>query len=356
LALQDATDHRILVPIDEGARYRYLAGFAKRLGRIPEGMRLSFDYARQDGDHMLAIALERPPEWQTRLLNPSRVAKKLQETSDIVQALMDSESFPVRGEPRDRAFRLIDALAAGARESGMTVLALDGQPVPRSSYVARRSQRGEIRFTIDQDEFRLRFTQATLQRPHEPTERELARARRGYMFPDFDDVPDEHLGIVLEGAGGRFWADSWRDTDGHRLEEDLAQILEEIRLRHGHLDAQRAAQAERQRQAQQERAERERRLAAARERAAVAYREHLVDEEVRNQVRRWTEAKQIRAYAAEVRRHASSLGADDHARALQWAERITTVANAMDPLPAGAVFPDLVAEPTADDLKAFMNL
>jgi hypothetical protein len=176
------------------------------------------------------------------------------------------------------------------------------------------------------------------------------------MFPDFDDVPDDHLGIVLEGAGGRFWADSWRDTDGHRLEEDLAQILEEIRLRQGHLDAQRAAQAERQRQAQQERAERERRLAAARERAAVAYREHLIDEEVRSQVRRWTEAKQIRAYAAEVRRHASSLCADDHARALQWAERITTVANAMDPFPDGSVFPDLVAEPTADDLKAFMNL
>jgi hypothetical protein len=92
LSLQDAADHRILVPINEGARYRYLAGFAKRLGRIPEGMRLSFDYTRQDGSQMLAVALERPPEWQTRVLNPSRASKKAQETSDVVQALMDSES------------------------------------------------------------------------------------------------------------------------------------------------------------------------------------------------------------------------------------------------------------------------
>lgn len=346
LSLQDADDHRILVPTNEDARYRQLAGFAKRFERIPEGMRLSFDYVRQEVGYMLAITLERLPEWQTSVLIPLRGSKRTQDTSDVVQAIMDSETFSVHGDPRNRACRLLEALVVGARESGMTVSAQAGQQALRSGYATRRSHDDQIRFAIDRDEFQLRFTQATLQRPHEPTERELARARRGYMFPDFDDVPDEKLGIVLEGAGGRFWADSWKDTAEHRLEDDLAQILEEIRLRHGHLAERRAVESERQRQAQQERAEHDKRLAAARERAAVAHREHLIDEEARDQARRWMEANQMRAYAEEVRRHASSLAADDHARALQWAERITTVANATDPFPDHAVYPHVVAEAT----------
>lgn len=344
LSLQEADDHRILVPTSEGARYRQLVGFAKRFERIPEGMRLSFDYVRQEVGYMLAITLERLPEWQIGTLIPSRVSTRAQDTSDVVQTIMDSETFSVHGDPRNRALRLLEALVVGARESGMTVSAKAGRQAQRSGYGGGRSTDDEIRFMIDRDEFQLRFTQATLQRPHVPTERELARARRGYMFPDFDDVPDEKLGIVLEGAGGRFWADSWKDADGHRLEDDLAQILEEIRLRHGHLAERRVVESERQRQAQQERAEQEKRLAAARERAAVAHREHLIDEEARDQARRWIEANQMRAYAEEVRRHASSLAADDHARALQWAERITTVANATDPFPDHAVYPHVVAE------------
>jgi hypothetical protein len=54
-------------------------------------------------------------------------------------------------------------------------------------------------------------------------------------FPDFDDVPDRHLEIELEGDGGEFWASRWNDADDHQLEDDLAQIIEEIRLHHGNL-------------------------------------------------------------------------------------------------------------------------
>src|SRR5262249_3048231 len=36
-SLQDAVDRRILVPASEEGRYRHLAGFAKRFGRIPDG-------------------------------------------------------------------------------------------------------------------------------------------------------------------------------------------------------------------------------------------------------------------------------------------------------------------------------
>jgi hypothetical protein len=38
--LEDAVDHRVLVPADQWPKQRQLAALAKRFGRIPEGMRL----------------------------------------------------------------------------------------------------------------------------------------------------------------------------------------------------------------------------------------------------------------------------------------------------------------------------
>ncbi|WP_033293631.1 hypothetical protein [Amycolatopsis jejuensis] len=351
-SLQDADDHRVLAPADHAAKYRQLAATAKRFGRVPAGNRLGFEYCRQDSKYRLAITLGPLPGWQTTQLTRT-MSEAPTDPSDVVLEIMELEDFPVQGAQRNRAFHLLDALVRGARATGMAV-SLQTERHTRG-YAGRSSHANEIRFAVDRDEAWLRFTQATLRVPHEPTERELKQARQGYMFPDFDEVPDEHLGIVLAGAGGRFWADSWKDTDDHRLEDDLVEILEEIRLRHGSLAMQRAAAEERQRQAELQRAERARQQAAAEERAAIAHREHLIDEEARDQARRWTEASQLRAYAAEVRQHASSLAAERRAHALYWADRVTKVADVMDPFPDRAVRPDALGKPTASELQAFMN-
>ncbi|WNV90354.1 hypothetical protein [Umezawaea sp. Da 62-37] len=215
--------------------------------------------------------------------------------------------------------------------------------------------RDEITFRIDQDVFHLRFTQATLQRPHEPTEQELAKARRGYLFPDFDDIPDEHLGIVLDGPGAKFWSDKWKDSDEHRLEHDLAQVLEEIRLRHGYLTDLRVRERERELRAQQARVERQKRQEVARDRAVMAYREHMIDEDARDQSRRWQESNRMRAYAEEVRRRASALDTADRERAWSWAERVTEIADSLDPFPDQAVPPRDIAEPSETDLQRFLE-
>lgn len=352
-SLAEAPDRRVVVPHAEAGRYRRLAGMAKNLDRIPEGFFISFGHSRESGGFMVTLTLEPVPDWQTKVLDPLHVSHELSNPSDVVRTMMASDNFPVAGEPRDRAFRLLEALVAGAREAGMTV---DTGHQARRGYGAGGRTQNEVTFHIGQDAFQLRFTQATLQRPHEPTEQELARARRGYIFPDFDEIPDEHLGIVLEGPGAQFWAGRWKDTSDHRMEDDLAQMLEEIRLRHGYLTDLREQEQERQRQAQQARVERQRRLDAARARTVVAYREHMIDEEARDQARRWREAKQMRDYAAEVRRHASALGTDGEERAHAWAERITQVADALDPFPDQAVPPADIAAPSESDLQAFMDL
>ena len=351
-SLTDAPEHRIVVPHSEAGTYRRLAGMAKSLGRVPDGFYISFGHVREPGGFMVTLTLEPVPDWQSRVLDRLSVARELSDPSDVVRTLMDSETFPVTGEPRDRAFRLLEALVVGAREAGMTV-ETGNQPHGRYGSAARVQD--EITFCIGQDRFQLRFTQATLQRPHEPTEQELTRARRGYLFPDFDEFPDENLGIVLDGPGVQFWAGKWKDTDDHRLEDNLAQVLEEIRLRHGYLTDLRARQKEQERQAQQARVERQKRLEAARERAAAAYREHMIDEDARDQAQRWREANQMRAYAAEVKRRAAALNEADRERACSWAERIPAVADGLDPFPGGAFAPRVIAKPSERDLERFIK-
>jgi hypothetical protein len=352
-SLAAAPEHRIVVPHSEAGKYRRLAGMAKSLDRVPDRFYISFGHVREPGGFMMTLTLEPMPAWQTKVLDLLSVARESSDPSDVVRALMDSETFPVTGEPRDRAFRLLEALVVGAREAGMTVETAN-QPHGRYGSAARAQD--EITFRIGQDRFQLRFTQATLQRPHDPTERELARARRGYLFADFDEFPDEHLGLVLDGPGVQFWASKWKDTGDHRLEDDLAQVLEEIRLRHGYLTDLRVRKQEQDRQAQQARVERQKRLEAARARAALAYREHVIDEDARDQAQRWREANQMRAYAAEIQRRASALDTADRERARSWAERIAEVADSLDPFPDGAFAPRVIAKPSESDLERFIKL
>jgi hypothetical protein len=344
-SLAEAEQHRIVVPHHEEPRYRQLAGAAKRFGRIPDGMCIAFHYSRRDGT--MEVALEDLPAWMTTVLDPVPVAQRLYDPSDVVRDLADSETFPVTGEPRQRALRLLEALVTAARQCGMTVTAQRGRAIGGYGYGRDVPRRDEIKIVVDGDEFRLWFTQKTLQKPHEPTAREFARARRGYLFPDFDEVPDQYLGITLEGKGGKFRADAWNDTEDHQLEKDLAQILEEIRLRHEKLAQQREDQLRRR---EQERRDWE----VARERAVVKYRQRFLIDAMGSQASRWTQASELRRYADAIRARINELAVEDRERAIACATQIEARAAKIDPLADGAL-PPTIPDPSSQDLEPFMG-
>jgi len=83
----------------------------------------------------------------------------------------------------------------------MTVSVSKRGPSRRDRYTRGAVQTDTVQFRLEGVDFVLRFKQAILQDPHQPTERELARAHHGHVFPDFDNVPDQHLEIELEGDG-----------------------------------------------------------------------------------------------------------------------------------------------------------
>lgn len=81
----------------------------------------------------------------------------------------------------------------------------------------------------------------------------------------------------------------------------------------------------------------------------------MIDEDARDQAQQWREAKQMRAYAAEVKRRAAALDDADRERARSWAERIAAVADSLDPFPDGAFAPRVIAKPSDSDLERFIK-
>lgn len=332
--LNAAPDHTLFLNPSEESRYKHLAALAKHHGRIPTNWEITFNGHRESGKYQIVVRLGPLPAWQTRVLEPIPVPSRLKDLNEIVAALQASTTFLAQGAAtRKRALRLMQALTEAATEDGFKVR---GRPAQRfGSYGDAR--RDEVEFKRGFREFKVYFEQPIDKVPHEPTEKELARAKRGHLFPDVDDVPSEHLTLRLEGPGDQFWASSWSDSERedspHRLEDDLAQILEEMRLRHGKLQEEFEAQRE---WARESLAKDERDKATA----AELFRERYVLDAMRDQAQRWQEANLLRDYAAAILARA---GSDPAAR--DWAKQIEDEAQQVDPFPLGLLAP-VIPEPT----------
>ncbi len=344
LALDAADGHQLVVPRSEESSYRRLASLAKRRGLIPDGMQLTISWASRDQS---SVTLEPLPEWQTRVLDPIPVPSRLHNPSDVTTALSESSSFQVAGAPRKRALLLAEALTVAARDRGMSVNAILNQPLTPNYSYRNGPRRDEIQFAIERDSFRLSFTQQTLKEPHEPTQREIARVQRGFLFPDYDDVPAKQLGLVLDGEGGTFWASSWHDTDEHELEEDLAQILEEIRLRHERRIELRKAEHEREISRRQQEDE-------DRIEAEAKYRKRFIADAMKDQAKNWEEAGRLGRYAAAIRDLAAACPDQQRDDALEWAAQVEAEASRLDPLPHAAKPPE-IPDPSYSDLSPFMR-
>ncbi|WP_166791103.1 hypothetical protein, partial [Cryobacterium glucosi] len=352
-ALSDAGRLGIHVPQADERLHRQRALKARREGLVPEDMQITFRRRRAGDKDELWTTLGKLPAWQVEVSKPVRGHSLAPEQSDVVRALSESSTFQVTGEPRDRALRLLEALVTGAREDGMTVTAATARVV-RGTSTASSPLRDELVFAGEAGEVRLWMTQALLRIPHEPTERELNRARQGYLFPDHDDVRDKFLGIALDGPGV-FWGKEWSESDAHRLEEDLGQVLEEIRFRHGAQVVSRDAELRRSEANQRRREEAQREWDIARDRAIIRFKEQRVIDEMLAQARQWNQISELRRYAEAIRSWASPLDQERRTRALAWAGQIENQADAMDPLHKSAAPPPLIPEPSHTDLKPYMG-
>ena len=350
--LAEAGSQGIRVPYADKWLHRKRAVKANRDGRIPAGMQFSFRRKRAGDQDELWIALVKVPAWQAAVLSSVRQRRIGLERTDVVQSLSESDTFSVTNGPRERALRLLDALVTGAREEGMTVTGSTGQLINHRSPLPPHE---EIVFAGEAGAVRLWLTQAILQLPHEPTERELKKARQGYLFPDHDDVPDEHLSITLDGRSGDFWGNAWSDTDEHRLEEDLGQVLEEIRFRHEAQAATRDFELLWREAKQRQLEEAQREWDLVRNRAITRFKEQFLIDTMLVQAKQWTQVSELRRFAEAIRGGAAQFNDERRVRAIDWAEQIEKQSDAIDPLQKPAGPPAIIPEPSREDLKPYMG-
>jgi hypothetical protein len=345
-ALAAAADHRIEIEYAAELRYRQLALSAERFKKIPDGMQVTVtaDYSTRTAH----VTLESQPEWRTRVLEPIPVPSALRDPSDVVVALQKRDDLEISAADKKRALRLVQALVAEARRRTYTVTTMTSRAKDQWGYVRRPDENtGHLKITIGPDEYRLSTFQVTEKVEHVATKGELARAGRGWALPKWDYIPTPVLGIRIEGPGPAFWGAAWTDREDRLLDDVLAQILQELELRHD-------TSTERRLDDERQRIERQRQWEAARDAAIEALTDSHRTSILLDQVTRWSEVAKIRDYATSVEKEMGSQEPEAREAGIAWVRWARNYADRIDPLrqPIRVPGPPPVSPTT---LKPFMG-
>ncbi|MFF8442218.1 hypothetical protein ACF07U_15225 [Streptomyces californicus] len=184
---------------------------------------------------------------------------------------------------------------------------------------------------------------------HVPTKEELSDAEKHswVRIPRYDYSPAERLRICVSG-GSRHRADEWADTAARPLEDQLAEIVQEVGLR--------GEAAERKRLADLEAAQEERlRWEAAMEQAKIDYAEAARVQRLEAQAEAWRRAAGIAEYIDALRLHAQTLQiGPERDEAEAWVAWASDHVQRLNPLNGTLRLPE-IPEPRADDLRPFLR-
>ncbi|MFE1687438.1 MULTISPECIES: hypothetical protein [Streptomyces] len=317
---------------------------ARRSGRIPETKELYGGWCRGGYE----IKLVNMPAWRLAPLEPVPVPSRLARPHSVVRAMQNEpQPLGLTKSVQGRALRLIQALIIATENAGHSSAA--GQtgfaPPPH------RRHRASPHFTITAQGQTVEFLvlQEQDRTEHVATEKELAEAKKKswIRIPRFDYTPSERLRFVLSG-GQPHRASEWSDTPGRSLENQLAEIVQEVTLR--------GEAAERRRLDEIEAARQKRiRWEAAMDEARVQYAEAYRVRHFEAQEAAWRHATGLAEYVSAVRTRVDAMPpGQTRTEAETWIDWAATRVERLDPLNTPPRLPD-IPEPRADDLRPFLG-
>jgi hypothetical protein len=246
----------------------------------------------------------------------------------------------MREKVRNRALRLLDALAKAAEHRGYRVTATIPEP-------GRQVAKGHLTITITGHPYVAAVDELNDRVPHEPTQRELREQERfsWSRIPTHDQVPSGRLRLRILGWSSH--QDTFEDTKTIDMATRLPAVLHGIEIR--------AAEAQEWRLARErEAANRKRDWERAREQAVDALREDHRAQVLTRQVDQWRRAQELDEYLAALRLRVDALTGvecDDGREWLEWAQAYRAQ---LDPLTQPISVPE-DPEPTAEALEPFMR-
>ena len=159
---------------------------------------------------------------------------------------------------------------------------------------------------------------------------------------------------IGDGKTAAFWSAAWRDSDRHRLEDDLPRIIEEILFQLDRRVGARAAEERRQIEAERQLAQRRKEWDDAQAAAVIAFKDAFLRDAMLREARRWREAEELRQYAAAISERAARLDEPDRTRLLDWVNDIREQATKLDPITTTRGRPT-PPPPSMNDLQPFMG-
>ncbi|MEV6653905.1 hypothetical protein [Streptomyces sp. NPDC051219] len=328
---------------DTDAWYRR-ASLASRSERIPKTKELHW-YRCREG---VEIKLVDIPAWRLAVLEQVVVSARLTRPHPVVQAIQKVRHPLGLTKPvQQRTLRLLHALLTTVEADGHTCRpgVVDAAPLP----YRRLSARPHFTITAQGQTVEFRVLQEKDRSEHIPTDKERAEAKKysWARIPRFDYTPSERLRLVLSG-GQPHRASEWADSSGRSLEDQLAEIVQEIGLRGQAAERKRQADLE---AARQQRLRWEAAMAEARDRYAEAYRVKQLE----SQHADWRHATRLGDYLEAARAHVASLPpGSTRTQAEEWVEWAMRHVARGNPLARGLRLPD-IPEQRAEDLKPFLG-
>ncbi|MFE9631338.1 hypothetical protein [Streptomyces sp. NPDC006463] len=317
---------------------------ARRSGKIPETKKLHAGWC-PDG---YEIRLVDTPAWRLAVLPPVPVPARLTTPHPVVKALQaHPQPMALTKSVQGRAFRLIHALLTATQRLGCAIAFGTAESAP----APHRRRNGPPHFTITTQGQRCDFLilQEQDRAEHIPTKKELSDAEKHswVRIARYDHSPAERLRICISG-GSRHRADEWADTAARPLEDQLAEIVQEVGLR--------GEAAERKRLTDLE-AAREKRLRweAAMEQAKIDYAETVRVQRLEAQEKAWRRAVGLAEYIDALYLHTQTLPiGPERDEAEAWIVWASGHVQRLNPLNGTLRLPD-IPEPRADDLRPFLH-
>lgn len=326
------------------AKYEARVNAARRFGKVPEGKQLVTDGYRWSPEYV--VRLQDAPGWLTATLDPVAVPKTLRQSHPVIAMLRGGRHLAdLDGSVTHRALLLIQGLAVEARRRGYVVRAT----TTTDAYGFRSKADDQFTIAVGQHSVGVQLRQALRRQPHEPTAAEEARAARDhwYRIPKYDTMRTTRLSIHVSGRFEHRQS-KWADGADGRLEDRLAQVLQEIELR--------AEAEERDRLASIAAAEeRHRQWELAMDQARADYEESYRGKVLVEQATRWRKSNELGDYLSAMAKAVTSLGDPASAsEARTWLEWAQNWASSLNPLAQTLKMPE-VPNPSPNDLKPFLR-
>jgi len=313
----------------------------RRFGKLPPGLHL---LVKQPSWSKRVLTIVPLPEWMSA--EPVPVPAQLRNPHPAVAALRDSDRLPVSGPPRNRALRLLQALATAAAERSYGVTFPHSR---RDPYGYQERDLDHLRFGVRGHDVGVRVVQLKDRSNHVPTARELAEKQRysWTRIPDYDYTPSDRLRFEMPGRF-EYQQSTWADGVKSRVEGRLAGIFRELEFRADAAERQRQVDEERPRQ---EELEERRRIA----RATIKLNETHRAEVLKAQLAAWQHARQFDEYLAAMDARITQIhDREAAAAAREWLAWARAYVASLDPLDGALAMPS-DPEPTPAALALFLE-